>query len=353
MTTAKWTLFLASLFLVVTGCKSDNEDDGAATSGSVIPGIIDSAGGFNIKLNKPMGTNYYIHKTGDFDSTCSVASTATAMGDIDIECIVEVEELEGAFNGISMVMNSPPGMCPYIRYTPYFYFGRDYGVGPTSATVNLDVNGNLKGGSSVVGPGTLTSKGEVLCDFEYKDNDARNCCLGSASITTVQDIDGGGTSSTTVTKEWGGKPGNCAAGTGAKTAPRTVETNMPTGVYYFKPNGFNDEFKTEKRSVIDGYSSLYYANYYSGVIPNAFKDGATYPGNPYYEWICLDDALEIRARIRVQIREWNDIDEFALEATGDPDTGGLETGFGTSINDFADWLDVTNGGNGFPGVPAD
>jgi hypothetical protein len=353
MTTKKWTLFLASLLFIVTGCKSDSEDDGAATNGSVTPGIIDAAGGFNVKVNRPFGTNYFIHKTGDFEADCSVASTATAIGDTDIECIVEIEELEGAFNGVSMVMNAPPAMCTYIRYTPYFFFGLEYGVGPSAATVNLDLNGKLKSGSSVVGPGTLSPTGEVKCNYDYEGPPARNCCLGSYTLTTVQDIEGGGTSTTIETKPWGGKPGNCAAGTGAKSAPRIESTNMPASVYYFKPNGFNDEFITEKRSIIDGASSLYYANYYSGVIPNAFKDGDSYPGNPYYEWVCLDDAEEIRARIRVQIREWNDIDEFALEATGDPDTGGVEPGFGTAINDFPDWLDITNGGNGFPGVPQD
>ena len=58
------------------------------------------------------------------------------------------------------------------------------------------------------------------------------------------------------------------------------------------------------------------------------------------------------ARIRVQIREWNEVAEFELEAAGDPDTSGVEPNWGASVNDYRDWLDMTTTYlDAFPGMP--
>jgi hypothetical protein len=347
-------LLLALLTTTLVACES-SDDEESSTSGSVVPGVIDAAGGFNVKVDNPAGTNYYIHKDGDFNASCVVPIGTTTYADKDISCILEVEELEGAFNGIDMVMNVPPAMCTYVSYYPYFYFGRDYGVGPTAATVRFDTEGTYVGGT-VTGPGYITSSGEVKCNYDYTPSTGPDCCYGSYTKTTINNF--GSTDpdlpQTTVVQagvEWPGKPGNCAAGAGATIAPRDDNYGLPVRTYYFKPNGFNDLFATGKRTVIDGDSSLYYANFYSGTIPTAFKDGAAFEANPYYEWTCLDDAHEMTARIRVQIREWNEIDEFALESTGNPDTSGAETDWGTAVNDFPDWLDIVNAGNLFPGMP--
>lgn len=350
----KWNILVCLIFAsLMVGCKS--EDEGSSSSGSVIPGVIDAAGGFNVKVNPPTGTNYYIHKAGDFDSACVVdaADVGTGLGNTFIDCIIEVEELEGAFGGekgISMVMNVPPSMCKYVTYYPYFYFGLDFGDGPSAATANFDAEGDfISAGSSITGPGVFNSDGTVRCDYDYSAADGPNCCGGSMTYTSITP-----TATTVTDMDWGGKPGNCAAGAGA-LALRDEDTNMPLTTYYFKPNGFNDEFTTGKKSYISHFhSSLHYANYYSGAAPAAFKlADPNYPANPYYTWYCLDDAEEEIARIRVQIREWNDADEFALGATGDPDATGAEAS-GSSINDIMDWLDiVTTYADVFPGMPPD
>ncbi|MBY0383812.1 hypothetical protein K2X05_01525 [bacterium] len=346
----KWSLAICALFTsLVVGCKS-NEDEDSSSNSSVVPGVIDASGGFNVKVNPPVGTNYFIHKAGDFDATCTVASNETVYANKDITCIVEVEELEGAFNGISMVMNAPPAMCKYVNYYPYFYFGLNYGAGPTAATVRFDKNSTFVGGS-VTGPGFLSGTGEVKCNYSYKDKD---CCYGSYTKTTTNNF--GSTdpdlppTTTSEVVEWSGKPGDCAVSP-AEELSTDEASGVPVSTYYYSTSGFNKEFATKKRSVIDSNSSLFYANYYSGTAPTAFKLAGTYPGNPYYQWVCVDDAEEIVARIRVQIREWNDIDEFVLKASGNPDTTGTETDWTTPINDFNDWLDIVNLGNGYPGIP--
>ena len=345
----KWPLcILLALVAVVAGCKSEDDSD-SSSSGSVVPGVIDANGGFNVKVNAPNGANYFIHKTGDFEAACTVASNETVYANKDINCIVEVEELEGAFNGISMVMNAPPAMCKYVNYYPYVYFGLDYGVGPTAATVRFDKNGTFVGGT-VTGPGYL-SDGEVKCNYTYKDQD---CCYGSytkTKITNYLSVDPElPQTSTSTSEEWAGKPGNCAV-TPAEEVQRDETYNLPMPIFYFSTIGFNKEFVTRKRSIIDGNSSLFYASYYTGTAPAAFKLASSFPGNPNYQWTCVDDAEETVARIRVQIREWNEVEEFVLGASGNPDTTGTETDWGSAVNDFRDWLDIFSGGNGFPGIP--
>lgn len=347
----KWSLVIFALFAsLVVGCKSD-EDDDSSTSGSVVPGVIDAVGGFNVKVKPPDGTNYFIHKSGDFDAACVVASNETVYANKDINCIVEVEELEGAFHGISMVMNAPPNMCKYVLYYPYIYFGRDYGSGPTAVTAVFDADGDfVSAGSSITGPGYFNADGTAICNYDYTPTQGPDCCIGSYTLTKTTP-----TATTIESKEWTGKPGNCAV-TPAEEVKRDDLDNFPIPIYYFSLDGFNKEFATKKRSFIDyDDSSLYYANYYTGTAPAAFKL-TTSPvneptGHPYYQWLCLDDAEEIIARIRVQIREWNDIDEFLLEGAGNPDTTGTETDWGTNINDFKDWLDIFTSGDGFPGMP--
>jgi hypothetical protein len=349
----KWPLcVLLALFSIVVGCESEDDDD-SSTSGSVVPGVIDAAGGFNVKVNPPTGVDYYIHKSGDFDSSCSVAANETSYANQDITCIVEVEELTGAANGIKMVLNSQPGMCKYVWHYPFFYFGEDYGQGPTAVVANFDAAGNFSAAavaagpvSSITGAGTFGPDGSVRCNYDYSTDEGPDCCYGDYTLRTITP-----TSDTTETKSWTGKPGNCVSGSGGVTAPRYTPTNMPLGYYYPSKVGYNEEFDTGKTKIINPIdSSLFYANYYSGAAPAAFKLAGTYPGNPYYTWMCLDDASEIVARIRVQIREWNSAAEFELEASGDPDATGAEPNWGDAVNDHQDWLDVITGGDGFPGM---
>ncbi len=355
MLRAKWPFFiLMALISLVAGCESE-DDTASASSGSVVPGVIDANGGFNVKINNPTLTDHYIHRSGDFTAGCAVAANETNFANQDITCIVEIEELAGAFMGVKMVLNAPPGMCKYVWHRPYYYFGRDYGAGPTAATARFDTADTFVGGT-VTGPGSLTPSGEVSCNFDYTASEGPNCCYGPYTLTTVKNFGSSDpiafpVTTTTEVLEWSGKPGNCAAGSGTATAPKDKDLELPMGQYFSGVTGFNKEFDTVQRTVIDANSSLYYANYYSGTAPAAFKLASTYPGNPFYTWMCLDDAEEVVARIRVQIREWNEVNEFELEAAGNPDTTGVEPNWGTSVNDFRDWLDVFNGGDIYPGMP--
>lgn len=346
-------------FCFALGCKSSDDKVLTTPLPSLepvdpdvpVPGVIDEVGGFNIKLKLPEGTNHYIHQEGDFEKKCVVAKTATAIGDRDIICTVEVEELEGAFHGIEFVLNAPSDMCNYVSYTPYYYFGREYGLGPTAGTIRYSPNGDYVD-STVTGNGYFDSNGAFRCDYDYQQSSGPNCCYGTYNLTVVRNLgsvdpDRPQTTTNSVGIGWGGLPGNCVAGAG-KTAPRFSPNGMPMSTLYYSADGFNTSFKVDS-SLTKG-NSLFYANYYTGATPTAFMSASTYTGRRYYEWRCTSDADEILARIRVQVREWNEINQFVLKSLGDPDTGGNEPDWGDPYNDFADWLDIFTSGDAFPGM---
>jgi len=103
--------------------------------------------------------------------------------------------------------------------------------------------------------------------------------------------------------------------------------------------------------------NLYAANYYTSPtpVPSPFlyppkvfsaEGGKKIGGTPskYYEVSCLDRAGEILARIRVQVREWNDYS--ALQNRTSPDNSGNENYYNDSqnwypINDYSDWGNIT------------
>jgi hypothetical protein len=352
-------ILCACLLTIVFGCSKD--DNGSATLPSnpdvPTPGVISATAGFNVKPNPPKGTRYYMHKEGDFSESCTVPSTATAYADKDIMCLLEVEELEGVFHGLDMVLNVPPSMCTYVEYYSYFYFGLEPGVGPTAATVRFDKDGQYVSGALTGPGGQIDAGGKVLCNYDYQALDGGpNCCTGKYDLTTITnfgsvDPDFPVTTITQANIPWGGLPGNCVAGAGS-TQPRFKADNMPLATIYFKPNGFSESFTTGGDSLQKGVGSKHFANYFSGVPPAAFNIGQTYEANPYYSWTCLDSAHEVKYRIRVMAREWNEMSEFNLKEAGDPDTGGVEPDWGSGINDWGDWLDNVLSGNNFPGMPA-
>lgn len=67
----------------------------------------------------------------------------------------------------------------------------------------------------------------------------------------------------------------------------------------------------------------------------------------YHEFFCLGRAEEINATIKVMVREWNSVDEFAKMAAGNADLGGVEPGYGTPVNDYVDAKDL---GEAYPGA---
>lgn len=340
------------LTLSITACKKAAETSGVALApdpSAPTPGVVDATGGFNVKVNPPAGANYYIHRDGDFDKSCTVKSDETNHADKDIVCILEVEELEGKFHGIEMVVNVPPTMCRYSLYEPFYYFGRQHGSA-NGVTIDLQFSAEgvfQSGSSDNPALASVAPDGTPRCAFDYTRQDGPNCCYGNYTVeSTVQ-----GQAPTTEVRSWGGKPGNCLAGSGEKVEKKDATFGLPINVMTYSKDGASLSVDLESTLILSNSGTFYFANYVTGAPPTAWMLGSNFPGNPYYLWTCYDDAMETKARIAVQIREWNDVAEFLLKVSGDPDTGGNEPIWGAPYNDFEDWDDIVTGGDFFPGMP--
>lgn len=349
--------FLVMLALLITAvaCKKDDNAGAAIDPNKGTPGKVDAVGGFNVKPNPPTGADYYMHLKGDFDKPCAVSSSSSAAADRDIECILEVEELEGKFHGIEMVLNVPPGMCRYTLYTPYYYLGKPVGVGAQAFVINFDINGVVDAATvSVDGtPGmsgsnsTIATDGVPQCAFNYPG--AEQCCMGDYTITTIMNLgDATETPATTTNYSWGGLYGNCIAGAGA-TMERDPQYGLPFSEIQFSAAGESRTITIPGTISKGGYQSWMHSNYVTSTIPTAMV-------SPYYEFECFDDGFEQSARIRVQVREWNEMSEFLLKSTGNSDSGGLattETYWPGYVNDYYDWDDWIALGHttDYPGMP--
>lgn len=336
------------LLLSITACKKEETvvpvpltPDPAAPT----PGVIDKTGGFNIKVNPPSGANYYIHRKNDFDKLCVVKSDETNNTEKDIECIIEAEELEAKYHGIKMVANIPPEMCRYFTYTPFYYFGLPYGSADgAEVTLNYNADGVFQSGSSTDPNIQITAGGEPRCVFDHTKRDGPNCCTGEITLKTITD----GGPATIENRFVGGMPGNCVAGPGMRM-PRSSSNGMPMSTITFVKDGASVEFEVEPTISMANSEAYFYANYRlpATPLPMAWMVGSHH----YYRWTCYDDAKEVKARISVQIRDWNEMSEFLLKGLGDPDTGGTEPFWGTEYNDYWDWDDIVSNGDGFPGMP--
>jgi hypothetical protein len=103
-------------------------------------------------------------------------------------------------------------------------------------------------------------------------------------------------------------------------------------------------------------TTRFLATYAKGTDLKAFNDILTYYdeskfksifGDPsYYTIICADDANEVKARIKLRVREWNTLSNLSkgLEPTADEDNviGDEEDLPDSPNNDYYDWDDSPN-----------
>lgn len=358
-----FSLFVIAIGLLTTGCKKNATAADAILTGPdapATPGVVDNTGGFNIKVNPPADANYYIHLKGDFDKKCVVTSATAAFADRNIECVVEAEELEAAFYGIDMVLNVPASMCKFATFHTSYYYGMRGGFGPTQVTINLDSDGNFVSGSATISPadsGDISfNEGQPVCEFNYSSIKGPNCCEGTYVKRVIQ---AGVATPVVSTEDWGGKVASCLQGSGLDLVPRQTVSQWPMGLIYNAVDGQSKSFKVGEKTVELTRDSFWFANYYTSTVPMPFTtpafpasvNASDYAPRPYFEWNCLDDADEVIARIKVQIREWNTTTEFDLGSTGNPDFTGTEPNWGTTYNDFFDWDDyVADGNTDYPGI---
>jgi hypothetical protein len=246
------------------------------------------------------------------------------------------------FHGAALELNVPASMCSYIKVMPYYYYKKESGDGPTTGHVWIP-------DAAAVPPAGSDTK----CVYDYSSTGGTdgNCCTGTyTKITHTWDATAVAWSTANSDASWGGSKFECLSGPAKETQkPSGVDGIYLPTVTYIEGQGMNHVYPIQA-PYFKGLSSnvyvsnFYYASQHSGSAPTAIVQ-------PYYEYQCLDRSEEVQARIRILIREWNLNSEWALGATGNPDTTGNESSPFTFLpkNDYKDWLDFQLSSVTYPG----
>ena len=365
---------------------------------------VDSLGFFVQLVDRKDVMPYWEHQGGptqthDFDSKCVVATDETSPSKLDIQCTVDAMEEDVFYNGVDFQLHVPSKMCTFVHHQLYYYFRAPAGVGNPNIQYDVDANGSLgydTNNDGVInttiaaraaadlaipyssGPWTaldIDGAGQPACRWDYTHlvPPGPNCCEGSytsrirtwdTTLTTPAYV------SRTTTGDWGGKASNCLAGPAVDDA---LGRNGWPLIHVNKVDGVGLNTKLTLSTPIEKVNHIpsangpvigthYVANYYNSTdhstnntraVPIAFtykNPLSAFPNSVYsngqgeaYWAECRDQASELKARIRVYVREWNTYNQFQLKAAGDPNVGGFEsTPFGQyPNNDWMDWQDLS------------
>lgn len=396
----KKIIFSLISMALLTNCSggASSSSFGSPTSSALSPegpsGASDGvsvATDFYIAVDPTINTIAHVHKKDTYSSKCSITPGANQS---DLTCIIDIPEAEIYMNGVSLVHHLPPNMCRYLRRTPYWFYNKEIGTGPSSISISriykdgvLDsfscsvdgspVSTSCNGFSEVtINPANL----DVKCNYDLSwTQNGTNCCLGTYSLTVddtkniTAPISSSNSVSTTA-NSWGGNAANCTGGVSKEIWPYTgAVSGLPLSVVDKSRSGL-DAALTMKPPIetISTRTSINISNYFTPVTHthDGFVSAATSTlpyfidpiddrsgsavtsGHESYEYECLDEAFETLHRIRVYIREWDTYQDFtnyvdSKGATEVPDRGsGLEgincIGFVGNCNDMYDSDDFVN-----------
>lgn len=339
---------------------------------------------FAITIQNENKYPYYLYKQGAFATACEVANGLLSQ---DITCMMEMNEGDAYYYGVNFIINVPPQMCVYTMSLNYYYYNHELGYGPDSVYMykKLNANGdviqricNIDG--SVVNCNS-SDNFEIFfdlkadspkCVYDLSSAQRPNCCLGDYGFTTEVESDTGDVESSYSVLNWGGNVSECIGGAAAQSEwPKSINGFPRSVLYYTQLDGLKKSQVTlAPITVFSNGLNFNVANYYSTTGSPHSHTGysiATTSNKPFpmdpvddrsgteirptqdsYEFQCLDEAFEIRNRIRIYLREWNTYAEFlkfgtTLGVTGNSDlegNEGVDCNYVTGeCNDVFDWDD--------------
>lgn len=368
---------LISLMLFTSGCgggdlsaatSSSSSGSGGSTDNSTTPGggnqdTPPAKNYFYIHGSSTSGIEVNTHKKGNWSEKCQVDLDDATAANRDIECTVEVKELDLYHQGLKLGYNFPASnKCVYAYFLPYFFYQYKVGNGPTTVFKTLNTDGSVLVSSSGGDSGGTVSNvgGEAVCGFNYgglsPDSGRPNCCMGKYTLQ-VTDLNkpAGEQVTTTTGNEWGGNIGSCLGGAGKDHLPNKTYNFPRTAVLRLGGTSGEGTYEIASPISLELGTNLHVANYLENPSspPTALTAPTSFsflPPNPYYTWTCLDEAEEIYARIRVSVREWNTVSEYLKKDAGNSNATGTEDYWGDDNNDRSDWEDFINavGFDGFP-----
>ncbi len=301
-------------------------------------------------------------------NNASVNSTA-----LDIRCFIDAEEQDLYFNKLKLASSSGAGACEYIQIYPYSFW--HYSPAKTDPAVT-----SYAYHTGCTTTPTAPPKAEDLCAGDYVKTGGPNCDEGAVTVTTHTWSMNNATpatctvdTTTTTVMSCAGKKTNCLKG-----PVRDILTDVQIqagwrSLLYASSSGttVNSSFSApfdsldltnlraangtvNNQCLTTNADADTWANYMKGQLITDNPFGGTDPdqptvtgANPFYVVNCLDAARNIKARIRIVVREWNDAFKISDSIDADlPAAGALMNDntivFGKSNNDYYDWDDAYN-----------
>jgi len=292
----------------------------------------------------------------------SLGSSSVNAATLDVRCIIDMEEQDLFTNNLKLLSSAGSGACEYIQVIPFSFW--QYAPAQTATTDYNYYTGNcVSGGHS--------NNVARVCLGDYTSVGGPNCDETSFNLITHTRVDAGGgicndTTSTTVVS-CGGKKLNCLRGpvrdilsdgqilagssslvySSASGTTITTEFKSPSSNSYLTnlsvANNTVTNSCTMSNADVESWST-FQATLSS--TDNPFAKGS----NPYYTVNCLDSSRNVKARIRIAVREWNS--SFKIKDNIDYDVP-LSTGtvnlmnasgsyLGQDTNAYSDWDDAYN-----------
>lgn len=369
---------------------------------------------FYVGVNSDINTIAHVRNISSFSTKCAIDKDSLA--NEDIQCLIDIPEGEAYANALTLRYNVPPDMCRYLRRETYWYYNQEVGIGPKEFVINLDIDDS--GGTNVLTSYNCTVDGlatgpncsghpevnfsidmdtqDAKCIYDQYDSSVgQNCCFGKFIGTVNKNYTVQADTTSVVTGNWGGKFGACIGGPGRGWPHKSIK-GVPKSVIDLARDGLNSDYALPavNHIVVEPITYLI-ANYYDPVdhthtgivdprstnlpyfidpvddrngtsIPTTTFDPDNFlvPGNDSYSFECLDEAFEIKHRIRVWVREWDTYPDFLtyISSVGvtsipdrgltDPDEGVDCTGITGACDDFHDVDDFLKLDLGLPGYTA-
>lgn len=272
---------------------------------------------------------------------CQITVGETPADYQEIDCRLDISELDLYGAGMAYDVYVPLAACEYLVYRHPQFEAWEVGVGPTQVSYSVSPDG-------VIFNEVNSTQGVPYCEYDYGwlYADGPNCCTGSYQIevTYVDDAGNPLEVSTTPPLGWGGKPADCYNGAAFDSPSATFnEAGWPLGTIVGLYGGtFSERHEWDELSD-EYYSNMVLASYFDpadhdGLAPEGMMADYSVQKHTY---LCYDNAEELLAQITLDVREWNEFDEFTSE--GDPDTTGTEPVTGEPLDDRDDWATGTPG----------
>ena len=408
-------ILLSASACLMTACDATTSSSAADAGGSDTGGDSGSDGvsldpatdGFAAAVTQNENYSLLITKDGDGETPCVAEE-----GEV-ITCIVDMNELDLYINGYTLEWSVPQSQCDYVGWMPYYYSWAPYGKMPLAVLYNVDGDGIIQnngagwtaidtalpaafaavfnnadpcagvdndvvyifnvGGvytpichADIFGAPAATDA-DVRCPWDYTQFDTgSSCCYGDYTTYTYNTVDAEIQDATDA--DWGpdSNYANCFRGPGLDDSNAKTVLGLPAYIYTLVPAaGLTNSYAVASSISTSHDDQVYASNYFSAGdhTGNTATSSDTFHGEtvsapvnsakgfPYYQLDCLDHDEELKAQIRIMVREWNtqaNFEDFVAGTLASADTAGqgdpYDVGFDEDNDDYYDYKSLEDNG---------